>query len=285
MKFGVSMFPTDWAIDIAELARAVEGHGFESLWVPEHTHIPVQTESHGPVPGPLPSEYARTLDPFVALSAAAAVTSTLKVGTGVCLVVQRDPIILAKEVASLDYVSGGRFLFGVGAGWNEQEMRNHGTDPRTRWTLFRERIAAMRAIWTSEESEFHGRLVDFGPLRSWPKPAQKPHPPVLIGGSAPGTLKRVVAFGEGWIPTVAPELPFFERMTELARLAGEAGRPPIPVSVTGRMLGGTTLPSEQQIHGYEEAGVDRFIFWLPPVGAETALPRLTQFARLASLPT
>ena len=189
MKFGVTMFPTDYAIGPAELAGAVEEHGFESLFFPEHTHIPTSRRTPWPGGAELPREYSRTLDPFVALSAAATATERLRIGTGICLVVERDPITLAQEVASLDFISGGRFLFGIGGGWNLEEMENHGTDPAQRWKLLRERVLAMKAIWAEDEAEFHGRFVNFDPIWSWPKPVQEPHPPILVGGSGPHTFQ------------------------------------------------------------------------------------------------
>ncbi len=191
MKFGLQMFPTDYAIPVTELGKAAEDLGFESLFFPEHTHIPTSRKTEWPGGGPLPMEYSHTLDPFVAMAATAAVTKTLKVGTGICLVMQRDPITLAKEVASVDFLSGGRVLFGIGGGWNEDEMENHGTKPSLRWKILRERILAMKEIWTKDEAEYHGQFVNFDPIWSWPKPAQKPHPPILIGGAGPRTLDRV----------------------------------------------------------------------------------------------
>ncbi|MDR7532408.1 MAG: LLM class F420-dependent oxidoreductase [Armatimonadota bacterium] len=200
MKFGVIIFPTDYSISPVELGRAAEERGFESIWFPEHTHIPTSRRSPWPGGGELPREYSHSLDPFVALAAVAGVTSQIKLGTGICLVVERDPIILAKEVASLDHLSGGRFLFGIGGGWNLEEMENHGTNPNTRWRLLRERVLAMKRIWTEDAAEYHGRFVNFDPIWSWPKPIQKPHPPVIIGGNGPRTLQRVIEYGDGWMP-------------------------------------------------------------------------------------
>src|SRR6266540_3198343 len=190
------MFLTDETIAPVELGRAAEDAGFEALFVPEHTHIPASRESPWPGGDELPREYSHTLDPFVSLSAIAATTERLRLGTGIALIVERDPIALAHEAASLDHVSGGRFELGIGAGWNREEMRNHGTDPATRFRLLRERVLAMRAIWTEDEAEFHGRLVDFDTLRSWPKPAQRPGPPVLVGGNHPRNLDRVLRWGD-----------------------------------------------------------------------------------------
>jgi probable F420-dependent oxidoreductase len=187
MKFGVMLFPTDYSIGAAEIARAAEDLGFESLWFPEHTHIP---RDHTPWPGgpELPRHYSHSLDPFVGLAAATAVTTGLRLGTGICLVIQRDPITLAKEIASLDHLSNGRFLFGIGAGWNREEIENHGTNPKLRWRVLRERVLAMKEIWSRDEAEFHGEFVDFDPIWSWPKPIQKPHPPILMGGDGPRSI-------------------------------------------------------------------------------------------------
>jgi probable F420-dependent oxidoreductase len=200
MLYGVAMFPTDYAVDPRVLARMVEQRGFESLFFPEHTHIPASRETPYPPGGELPDMYSHTYDPFVALTAAAAATERLLVATGICLVVERDPIVTAKEVASLDRLSGGRLLFGVGAGWSREEMANHGTDPHRRFSLMRERLEAMKAIWTQDEASYHGEHVEFDRIWSWPKPVQKPHPPVLVGGNGPKVLDRVVAFGDEWMP-------------------------------------------------------------------------------------
>ena len=203
MKFGITMFPADFAMDPVALGRAVEERGFESLWFPEHTHIPTSRKSPWPGGPELPREYYHTHDPFVALGAVAATTTNLKLGTGICLVVERDPITTAKEVASLDFLSNGRFLFGIGGGWNLEEMENHGTDPDKRWKLMRERVLAMKEIWAKDEAEFHGKLVDFDPIWSWPKPVQKPHPPIYVGGGGPHTFQRVVEYGDAWLPILA----------------------------------------------------------------------------------
>jgi len=272
MQFGVTMFPTDFSIGVVELARALEERGFESMWVPEHTHIPASRESPWPGGAELPPEYSHSLDPFVALTAAAAVTTRLRVGTGVCLVIERDPITLAKEVASLDYVSGGRFLFGIGGGWNREEMRDHGTDPSRRWRVLRERIAAMKQIWMEDEASFHGEFVDFDRIWSWPKPVQKPHPPVMMGGDGPHTFQRVVAYADEWMPIVARgAMVIADRMAELNRMAVEKGRGPIPVTAWG------VRSRPEEIEQYEKAGIRRCIFALPSVPAGQVWPLLDRY--------
>ena len=274
MKFGVYMFPTDYAIDPVSLGRAVEGHGFESLFVPDHTHIPTSRRSPFPGGGELPKEYSHTLDPFVALGAVAAATERLMLGTGICLVIERDPITLAKEVASLDFISGGRVLFGIGGGWNREEMENHGTDPTRRWKVLRERIEAMQQIWTEDAAEYHGEFVDFDPIWQWPKPVQKPHPPVIIGGDGANTLQRVVRYGDGWMP-IGRRADFKARIDELNRLTAEAGRADIPVTIFG------AAPKPDVIDAYAEAGVERLLFHLPPAPRDEVLPLLEQRAELA----
>ncbi len=276
MKFGIVMFPTDYAIDPVTLGRAVEERGFDSLFFPEHTHIPTSRRTPWPGGAELPREYSHTYDLFVALAAVAATTEKLLLGTGICLVVERDPITLAKEVASLDLISGGRVIFGIGAGWNVEEMENHGTDSMTRFRLMRERVIAMKEIWTNDEAEYHGKLVDFDPVWSWPKPVQKPHPPIYVGGDSPHTLKRVIDYGDGWMPIpMRGETPLSERIRKLNEMAEEAGRGRIPVTVYG------TLPRQEVIAHYADIGVDRCIFWLPPASAEEAIPQLDRYAELA----
>jgi probable F420-dependent oxidoreductase len=275
MKFGITMFPTDYSIGPVELARAVEERGFDSLFLPEHTHIPASRRTPYPMGGDLPKEYSNTLDPFVALGAAAVSTEKLLIGTGICLVVQRDPIVLAKEVASVDLVSGGRFLFGIGAGWNLEEMENHGTSPDTRWKLMSERVRAMKAIWTNDEAEFHGRFADFDPIWSWPKPVQKPHPPVLVGGYGSHVIRRVVEYGDEWLPIGLPPEFLSGRVAEMNRLAEEAGRGPIPVSVF------SAVPERTMLEKYAEAGATRCVFMIPTAPAAETLATLDRLADLA----
>ena len=276
MRFGVTMFPTEYAIGVVALGRAAEERGFESLFVPEHTHIPTSRRSPWPGGPELPRHYLHTLDPFVALAAVAAATSRLRIGTGICLVVERDPIVLAKEVASVDHLSRGRFLFGIGGGWNYEEMENHGTDPARRWKVLRERILAMKQIWAHDEAEFHGEYVDFDPIWQWPKPVQQPHPPIIVGGSGPRTFDRVLEYGDEWMPILGRSArPLGEEIAELQRRAAEAGRGPIPVSIFG------ARPDPAAIEGYAADGVTRCVFGLPSAGADEVLPLLARCAEVA----
>jgi len=253
-----------------------EERGFESLFFPEHTHIPAERRSPWPGGDELPPEYSHTYDPFVALTAAAAATERLRLGTGICLVIERDPIITAKEVASLDQVSEGRFLFGVGAGWNVEEMENHGTDAARRFSVMRERIEAMKAIWTQEEASYSGRYVNFERIWSWPKPVQQPHPPVLVGGNGPRVLDRVLAFGDEWMPNRVRDEDLVSRLEELRTRAQEIGRAPVPVTLFGLMR------DPARIERLEAAGVQRGVFWLParePAAIEEAFDGYTDVAR------
>ena len=277
MHYGVFIFPTDYSIRIDELARAAEERGFESLFVTEHTHIPTSRRSPFAGGGPLPKEYSHTLDPFIGLMAAAAATSRLRVGTGICLVIEHDPIVLAKVVASLDLLSNGRVLFGVGAGWNAEEMEHHGTAFPTRFRVMRERIQAMKAIWTQDEAEFHGEFVNFDRIWSYPKPVQQPHPPVLLGGEGRHTLRRVVEFCDGWFPRGrAGADTVLAQLEELRTEARRAGRDPKTISVS--VFGGKPDPSA--LDRYREAGIDRYVLPLPSEGRERVLPLLDQHAEL-----
>jgi probable F420-dependent oxidoreductase len=276
MHLGVAMFPTDYAVRPDDLARAVEQRGYESLWFPEHTHIPASRRSAWPGGPTLPKEYWHTHDLFVALAAAAAVTTRLKVGSGICLLVERDPIVTAKEVASVDFLSGGRLLFGIGGGWNAEEMEDHGTEFRSRWKVLRERVLAMKKIWTEDEASFEGEFVRFPPLWSWPKPAQKPHPPVLLGGHGPRALRRVVDYCDGWMPISVRGGDLPAGMVELRRIAQEKGRDPrtISVSVYGAPMDRDALAR------LRDAGVERCIFALPSADADRVAALLDRGAEL-----
>jgi len=265
MDFGVAIFPTHDCIDPGAMARLAEDRGFESLFFAEHTHIPAARTSPPPGGGELPHKYWHTYDLFVAMTAAAAATTRLRVGSGICLVVERDPITTAKEVASVDALSGGRVVFGVGAGWNREEMVNHGTDPRTRMALLADRVQAMKAIWTQDDASYHGKFVSFDRIWSWPKPAQRPHPPVLVGGDGPTVFDRVLAFGDGWLPTFgSPDL-----LDRIAELQARADRP-VEVDVM-------SVPADPAVlEQLERAGVRRVVRWLPSAGrgpVERALDR------------
>jgi probable F420-dependent oxidoreductase len=277
MDLGLAHFATDYGMQPAELARRAEELGFESLFFPEHTHIPVSRDTDYPGGGELPREYSHIVDPFVALAAAAAATERLKVGSGVCLIIERDPIVTAKEVATLDHISGGRFLFGVGAGWNIEEMRNHGTDPDTRFRRMRESVEAMKAIWTQDEAEYHGRIIDFDPIWSWPKPVQKPHPPVLVGGLGEKVYDRVVAYGDEWIPNrvKSPEQ-LGERIAELQRRAEAAGRDHIPVTVFGAKA------EPRLLERLKDAGVTRSLFYVQAGEAGEVERHLEELGKVAA---
>ncbi len=271
MQFGISTFVTDEGIAPGPLARAIEERGFDSLFIAEHTHIPLSRKSPWPRGGELPRKYYRTLDPFVTLTAAAAATERLLLGTGVALVVERDPIITAKEVASLDLVSGGRVIFGVGVGWNREEMENHGTDPRTRGSLTDERLRAMIEIWTEDEPEFHGQYVDFDPIGAWPKPLQKPYAPIYVGGGS-RAFRRIVRFGDAWL---ANGLPPGELGSMLVALREVAGRH-VPVSV----FNASSEPED--LGAYARLGVERVLLGLPTLPEEETLDQLDELAGLAT---
>jgi probable F420-dependent oxidoreductase len=275
MEHGLAIFLTDYSIGAAELARAAEERGFESLWTPEHSHIPASRRTPFPGGGDLPKMYYDVMDPFVTLSAAAAVTTKLKLATGICLVVQRDPIQTAKSVASLDRVSNGRFLFGVGGGWNVEEMENHGTDAAKRWRVMRERIEAMKAIWTEKEAEYHGEHVDFDPIFAWPKPVQRPHPPIHVAGAYPGGARRAARYGDGWVPIAPGRKEVREQIEGFRKLCQEAGRPELPVTIFG------SPPRAENVADYRSAGAARVVFFLPPAGRDQVLPLLDQYAALA----
>ncbi len=276
MEIGALIFATDYCIRMDELALALEERGFGSLFLPEHTHIPASRRTPRPGGGELPKEYWHTYDPFVALSFAAAATSKIKLGTGICLLPQRDPIVTAKSVASLDMLSGGRFIFGLGGGWNVEEMENHGARYETRFKLLRERVLAMKAIWTEDEAAFHGEMVDFDPLWAYPKPVQKPHPPIILGGESDHTLARVIEFCDGWLPRARGAFDPVEGMGRLRRAAEVAGREMSTLSMT--VFGAP--PKATTIETYAEAGVTRALLALPSADRDTVLSLLDDYAPL-----
>jgi probable F420-dependent oxidoreductase len=272
------MFFTDYSMTPAALAYALEERGFDIVWAPEHSHIPASRKTPFILGGDLPKRYYDAMDPFVTLTAAAMATTTLKIGTGVCLIAQRDPIQTAKLVASIDQVSGGRFVFGIGNGWNQDEMENHGTVFATRHKLARERVEAMKAIWTQPQAEYHGEFVNFGPMAAWPKPVQKPHPPILIGGAFPYSARRAIRYGDGWMPQVTERAG--TKLTELIprfrQMAAEAGRDPAKLQIA---IGGQA-PDIDLTRQYQDLGVDRVSTSLESAGAEVILPVLDRWADL-----
>jgi probable F420-dependent oxidoreductase len=278
MDFGALMFFTDYAIPATEFAQALEARGFESVWAPEHSHIPTSRKSPWPGGGELPKVYCEAMDPFVSLTAAAVATKKLKVATGVCLVQQRDPIQTAKLVASIDQVSGGRFLFGVGGGWNAEEMADHGTEFRTRFKLMRERIEAMKAIWTKTKAEYHGEMVDFPEMMAWPKPVQKPHPPILVGGAFPQAARRAVRYGDGWAPIAGrgPDGDVDELLPRFHEMLSQAGRDPQSVPVT--LLG--AAEDADRLARYRDKGIARVVVMLPSANSDAILPTLDRWAEL-----
>ena len=278
MDFGALMFFTDYAISATELAQALEARGFESVWAPEHSHIPTSRKSPWPGGGELPKVYYEAMDPFVSLTAAAVATKTLKVATGVCLVQQRDPIQTAKLVASIDQISGGRFLFGVGGGWNAEEMADHGTEFRTRFKLMRERIEAMKEIWTKPKAEYHGEMVEFPEMTARPKPVQKPHPPILVGGAFPHAARRAVRYGDGWAPITGrgPDGEAGQVLPRFRQMLSEAGRDPQSVPVT---LFGATEDADR-LARYHDLGIARMVVMLPSGKSDQILPILDRWGEL-----
>jgi probable F420-dependent oxidoreductase len=274
MKFGVAMFATDYAIRPDDFARACEERGFESAWFPEHTHIPASRKSPWPLGGDLPKDYWHTYDLFVCMMAAAAATKTIKIGSGICLVIEHDPIKLAKEVASLDMLSNGRLLFGTGGGWNAEEMENHGTPFKKRWKVLREKIEAMKEIWTKENAEYHGEFVNFDPIWCHPKPVQKPHPPILLGVHSGNGLNRVVNYCDGWIPVGAAMQDFRSSLQDLRARAEKAGRNPKELAVSIFM----GPDKEDALRQYQELGVERVVFGVPSEGKDKVLPMLDKYA-------
>ncbi len=276
MNIGISTFPTDYSVDIAALAKRAEEMGFESLWVPEHPILPVNASSPWPgsADGVIPKVYADIVDPFVALARASAVTTTLKLGTGICLVPERNPLILAKEVATLDMYSGGRFLFGIGAGWHKEETEIMGGDFAHRWTQTRESVLAMKSLWTEVESEYHGDYYDFPPVYSFPRPAQRPHPPVYLGGMARNVFKRVAEWGDGWMPNRVTPDDIRAGRQKLNELATEASRDPgsLVISVFGQ-------PADKVlVSSLLEAGADRVMIRVETADQEGTFAQLDQIA-------
>ncbi len=272
MKFGALMFATAYSMRPDEFAVACEERGFESVWFPEHTHIPASRRSPGPGGAELTKEYWHNYDLFVAMSCAATATRSIKVASGICLAVERDPIVMANAVASIDRLSGGRVIFGIGGGWNAEEMENHGVPFDRRWKVLREKIEAMKEIWTNEEAEYHGEFVDFDPIWSHPKPVQQPHPPILLG-TWTGGLHRVVRYCDGWMPVqgMHPDLP--SAIEDLHERAEQAGRE-LTVTVVG-------APTDQDGLGrLQQLGVERGVFAVPSSGADRVLPVLDAYAEV-----
>lgn len=276
MKTGVFYFPTDYGIAPGELAKALEDRGFEALFVCEHTHIPVSRRSPFPGGGELPKRYSHTHDPFVALSFAAAATQRLRLGTGICLITQRDPIVTAKSVASLDMLSGGRFEFAAGGGWNVEEMEDHGTKYDVRFKLLRERILAMKGLWTEDVAGFDGDFVKFEPSWCWPKPVQRPHPPVLLGGETDHTLRRVVEFCDGWFPRATPATDPREFVGRLSQMASTVRRDMSTLTITV-----FRAPTDAaKLAKYREAGINRVLLEVPDLSRDEILRHLDKIAPL-----
>ncbi|HEX4889924.1 MAG TPA: LLM class F420-dependent oxidoreductase [Alphaproteobacteria bacterium] len=275
MQYGISMFPTDYSITPADLAVAAEARGIESIWFPEHSHIPVSRKSPWPGGPELPKPYYDVMDPFVALATAAAVTKKIKLATGICLVIQRDPIQTAKEICTLDTLSGGRFLFGVGAGWNAEEMADHGTKFEERMDVMRERIEAIKLICSKSKPEYHGKHVNFEPFMTWPKTVQKPHPPVLVGGGYPHGARRAAEYGDGWMP-ITGRGDIIAAIPKFRQMVAERDRDPDSVEIT--VFG--VAPDAEKIKPYGDAGAKRVIFGLPSEGADTIMPLLDKMAEV-----
>lgn len=265
MNIGLSNFPTDYSMSATALGRTAEERGFESLFVVEHTHIPASRRTPYALGGDLPSIYWESYEPFTYLAQVAAVTENLQIGTGICLVPEHHPIALAKRVASLDSLSGGRFLFGVGAGWNAEELENHGVEFDDRWKVLREHVLAMKQCWTEKDAEYHGEFVDFDPVWVEPKPVRKPHPPILIGASSKWAIERIVEYADGWLPILAPD--FDERLAQLNQLCEEQGRDPAEIEIT--VFGNAENP--EVLAELAEKGVNRLVLGLPTVGEDQAL--------------
>ena len=280
MRVGAFYFPADYGINIAELAKALEDRGFDSLYVPEHTHIPASRKSPFPGGGELPKRYSHTHDPFVALSFAAAATKKLKLGTGILLVPQHEPIVTAKAIASLDQLSGGRFMFGIGGGWNVEEMENHGARYQTRFKQMREHVLAMKELWTKDEASFDGEFVKFDRVWSWPKPAQRPHPPIILGGETDHTLRRVIEYCDGWFPRTRGGYDVVQGVTHLRQMAENAGRDPktIMTIVFGAANDAKVLES------YGKAGIQSALLAIPDESRDEILRYLDKVAPLAKLP-
>ena len=280
MRVGAFYFPADYGINIAELAKALEDRGFDSLFVPEHTHIPASRKSPFPGGGELPKRYSHTHDPFVALAFAAAATKKLKLGTGILLVPQHEPIVTAKAIASLDQLSGGRFIFGIGGGWNVEEMENHGATYQTRFKQMREHVLAMKELWTKEEASFDGEFVKFDRVWSWPNQAQQPHPPIILGGETDHTLRRVIEYCDGWFPRPRGGFDVVKGVAHLRQMAEKAGRDPL--TITTIVFGSAN--DAKVLESYDKAGIQSALLAIPDDSRDEILRYLDKIAPLAKLP-
>jgi probable F420-dependent oxidoreductase len=277
MEIGVFSFNTHYGIGPAELARALEARGFDSLWIGEHTHIPVSRKTPYPAGGELPRQYSNMMDPFVSLMAAGGATERLKLATGVCLVIERDPLTLAKEIATLDQLTNGRFLFGIGGGWNAEDMANHGTAFESRWRVLKERIEAMKVLWTEDEASYHGEFVDFDPVWSFPKPKQKPYPPVIFGGGTALGRKRVVEYCDGWAPIDMLVGDLKAAMADLHTRCEQAGRDPASIEVS---MWCWDPPDQARLEQYRELGFARAVLFLPVDDRAAEMPFLDRYAAM-----